>query len=57
MRDEDGPFVAKHFYEKLFEGNTIGVGVVAYALDDAVRALRAKGAPPERWATFIHMGA
>jgi hypothetical protein len=57
MCDEDGPFVAKHFYEKLFEAQTIDADSVAYALDHAVTALRAKGVPPERWATFIHMGA
>jgi hypothetical protein len=56
MRDEDGPFIAKHFYEKLFDGDTIDVDAVPYALDDAVRALRAEKVPPARWATFIHMG-
>jgi hypothetical protein len=57
MRDEDGPFIAKHFYKKLFKGDTIDVTTVPYALDAAITALRESGASPERWATFIHMGA
>jgi hypothetical protein len=57
MRDDDGPFISKHFYEKLFESGTIDVDTVAYALDHAVAALRDSGASPERWATFVHMGA
>jgi hypothetical protein len=57
MGDEDGPYVAKRFYEKLFESESIDVDAVPYALDNAVTALRMNGAPPERWATFIHMGA
>jgi hypothetical protein len=57
MNDEDGPHVARRFYEQLLEGGTVDADSVAYALDDAVRALRMRGVPPERWATFIHMGA
>jgi hypothetical protein len=57
MHDEDGPFIAKHFYAKLFEFDNIDVDAVPRALDHAVKALRDKGASPERWATFIHMGA
>jgi hypothetical protein len=57
MRDDDGPFVSKRFYEKLFDSGIIDVDTVAYALDHAVAALRDSGASPERWATFIHMGA
>jgi hypothetical protein len=57
MHDQDGPYVAKVFYEKLFENNSIDVDAIPYALDYAVSALRTKGVPPERWATFIHMGA
>jgi hypothetical protein len=57
MRDDDGPFISKHFYEKLFESGTIDVDTVAYALDHAVVALRDSKASPERWATFVHMGA
>jgi hypothetical protein len=57
MRDEDGPVVSKAFYEKLFEADTITADAIPYALDHAVRKLRESGAPVERWATFIHVGA
>jgi hypothetical protein len=57
MNDCDGPFVAKTFYKKLFESGTIDLDTIPYALDYAVRALRETGAPPERWATYVHMGA
>jgi hypothetical protein len=57
MDDADGPHVATTFYEKLFEGPSIDVDSVAYALDEAVAELRQKGVPASRWATFIHMGA
>jgi hypothetical protein len=59
MRDEDGPVVAKAFYEKLFEGDTITADAIPRALDHAVRKLRhsEKGVSIERWATFIHVGA
>jgi hypothetical protein len=57
MSDADGPFVAAMFYKKLFEGATMDVDAVPYALDDAVAALRKRGAAPAQWATFIHMGA
>jgi hypothetical protein len=57
MRDEDGPVVAKAFYEKLFEGETITADAIPYALDHAIRKLRESGVPVERWATFIHVGA
>lgn len=57
MNDEDGPFVAREFYQRLFAESVVDVGAVPYALDDAVAALRAKGASPVQWATFIHMGA
>lgn len=57
MRDEDGPFVAQHFYETLFAGPVVDIDSVPYALDSAVTALRVSGAAPARWTTFIHMGA
>jgi hypothetical protein len=57
MADQDGLVVTRHFYEKLFESPTLDVDTVARALDYAVNALRESGAPPERWATFVHMGA
>jgi hypothetical protein len=57
MNDEDGPYVAERFYKKLFEKERIVADDVAYALDYAVTELRRSGVPPERWATFIHVGA
>jgi hypothetical protein len=57
MDDADGPQVAKLFYERLFAEEIITLDTIPYALDYAVAELRKSGAPPERWATFIHMGA
>jgi hypothetical protein len=57
MTDADGPIVAKLFYEKLFAEDIITFDVIPHALDYAVEELRKSGVPPERWATFIHMGA
>jgi hypothetical protein len=57
MGDEDGPQVAKFFYEKLFSKSQISLDDIPYALDYAVGKLKERGVPPERWATFIQMGA
>jgi hypothetical protein len=57
MADNDGPEIAQLFYKELFKRPIISVDSVAFALDHAVTALRQRGIPPERWATFIHMGA
>jgi hypothetical protein len=57
MSDADGPRVAKLFYERLFEGDSVDPEDIPYALDHAVAVLRQSGASPDRWATFIHMGA
>jgi hypothetical protein len=57
MDDADGPYIARKFYQKLFEGPEIEISSVPYALDEAVTALRNKGVPATQWATFIHMGA
>jgi hypothetical protein len=57
MRDKDGPTIAKLFYEKLFAKKQISLDDIPYALDYAVGELRKTGASPERWATFIHVGA
>jgi hypothetical protein len=57
MNDVDGPLVAEMFSEKLFAEETITLDAIPYALDYAVGELRKSGVPPERWATFIHMGA
>jgi hypothetical protein len=57
MGDEDGPEVAKTVYEALFSQETVELDAVPRALDAAVRKLRVQGVAPERWATFIHLGA
>jgi hypothetical protein len=57
MKDADGPTVAKHFYERLFEEDIITVDSIPRALDHAVQKLKENGASADRWATFIHMGA
>jgi hypothetical protein len=57
MGDEDGPGLAEWFYENLMTNETIDTDDAAYALDSAMRGLRAKGVSPRRWAPFIHMGA
>jgi hypothetical protein len=57
MNDADGPQVAKLFYKRLFAEDVIRLDAIPYALDHAVSAMRKSGVPPERWATFIHIGA
>jgi hypothetical protein len=57
MNDADGPTIAASFYKKLFETGVMGRDAIPRALDNAVRELRTSGAPPERWATFMHVGA
>jgi hypothetical protein len=57
IRDDDGPVIARSFYENLFQHDVIDADTIAYALDDAVRQLRESGVEPERWAPFVHMGA
>jgi hypothetical protein len=58
MSDEDGPFIAKHFYEKVYKNpDRFHPDYIPYALDYAVKQLRSSGVPPERWAPFIHLGA
>ena len=57
MCDKDGPTVAQWFYEALLEKEIISLGDIPYALDEAVQKLRETGAGPDRWATYIHIGA
>jgi hypothetical protein len=56
MNDEDGPDVARSFYESLFANEEVDLDGIAYALDDAVAKLRAKGISASRWCLFIHIG-
>ena len=56
MYDRDGPQLAKDFYRKLMK---LGGRYTdsAEALHYALRQLRKRGAGPERWAMFVHLGA
>jgi uncharacterized protein YigE (DUF2233 family) len=56
MHDEDGPNVARWFYEALFARDTLDLDDIAYALDGAIAKLREKRVPASRWAAFIHIG-
>ena len=58
MDDVDGPAVAQIVYEELFsaEAEVLDADVIPYALDLAVRKLRAKGLATSRWAPYVHLG-
>jgi hypothetical protein len=56
MHDQDGPKIARRVYEALFLKNEVDLDDIPYALDEAIEALRASGAPASRWALFMHMG-
>lgn len=58
MADSDGAHVTEVVYSQLYSGDssTLDPDTVAYALDDAMQALRAEGLAPERWAPFMHLG-
>jgi hypothetical protein len=57
MNDTDGPLIAELFYKRLFAEDVITLDVIPYALEYAVAELRKTDVSPDRWATFIHMGA
>jgi CHAT domain-containing protein len=63
MANEDGPDVAKYFYQSMFPKKEKGEPAPYYkrsagALRDAVRKLRKKrGITLERWVNFVHYGA
>jgi hypothetical protein len=57
IADDDGPKVARWFYEELLSNEVVDEDSVAHALDVAVRKLRDSDVPLSRWAPFIHMGA
>ncbi|KAJ7766418.1 CHAT domain-containing protein [Mycena maculata] len=57
MNDQDGPLVAEIFYSYLFrDGQQPKADETANALQLAVRELRNRKVPYERWVPFIHMG-
>ncbi|KAJ7925669.1 CHAT domain-containing protein [Mycena leptocephala] len=57
MNDSDGPTVAEIVYSHLFrDGHEPQATEAAKALQLAVRELRKKNVPYERWVPFIHIG-
>jgi hypothetical protein len=56
MHDADGPKVAQTVYQTIFAADEIDEDTIARAVDVAVLQLRADNVPPERWATFVHIG-
>ncbi|TFK72314.1 hypothetical protein BDN72DRAFT_792696 [Pluteus cervinus] len=57
ISDEHAPFVADRVYEKMFEGGRPDYKRAAYALHDAVQALRKeRGVSFATWLPFIHVG-
>ncbi|KAI9440286.1 hypothetical protein F5148DRAFT_1154061 [Russula earlei] len=60
MADSDGPELVGHFYKSLFSKSESGSAYYersARALRNAMRGLRKKGLPLERWVNFVHYGA
>ena len=60
IADDDGQYLAKYFYESMFSDEREGTPYCersAMALADAVRMLRGRGAPLERWVKYVHFGA
>jgi hypothetical protein len=56
IRDEDGPQIARWFYEELFSKDTLELEDIPRALETATGKLRESGASLIRWAAFVHMG-
>ncbi|KAH8111533.1 TPR-like protein [Phellopilus nigrolimitatus] len=61
MADDDGPFVAKEFYKRMFaeeDSPELGFKRSARALRETVQCLRKRrGMTVERWVNLIHIGA
>lgn len=57
INDSDRPVVAEIFYSHLFRnGRTPDASEAAEALQLAVKELKARHVPYERWAPFVHLG-
>ncbi|KAJ7659016.1 CHAT domain-containing protein [Mycena polygramma] len=57
MNDQDGPTVAELLYSHIFrEGNEPHANDAAEALQLAIKELRTRETPYERWVPFIHIG-
>ncbi|KIJ95338.1 hypothetical protein K443DRAFT_330790 [Laccaria amethystina LaAM-08-1] len=59
MDDKDGPTISKEFYNHIFRhpGRKVDSRDSAEALNLAVKAMRKRGVPLERWIMFVHTGA
>ncbi|KAH9970377.1 CHAT domain-containing protein [Lactifluus volemus] len=60
MADEDGQDLAEDFYKSILSSDEPGVPYYersARALRDAVKKLRSKKVPLERWVNYVHYGA
>ncbi|KAH9957184.1 hypothetical protein BGW80DRAFT_1465985 [Lactifluus volemus] len=60
MADEDGQYLAEDFYKSILSSDEPGVPYYersARALRDAVKNLRCKKVPLERWVNYVHYGA
>ncbi|KAH9962712.1 CHAT domain-containing protein [Lactifluus volemus] len=60
MADEDGQFIVEDFYKSMLSSDEPGVPYherSAQALRDAVKNLRRRGVPLERWVNYVHYGA
>ncbi|KAH8103699.1 CHAT domain-containing protein [Phellopilus nigrolimitatus] len=61
MADDDGPFVAKEFYKRIFaeeDSPELGFKRSARALRETIQRLRKRrGMTVERWVNYIHIGA
>lgn len=57
MDDQDGPLVAEKFYSHLFQdGHQPQASDAAQGLHFAIKELRKRNVPYQRWVPFIHMG-
>jgi hypothetical protein len=56
MNDIDGPFMTERIYQHIFKNGSPDLDTVPLALEDAAKELRESGAPPSRWATYVHLG-
>ena len=59
MADEDGPTISKEFYKYMFRNarNKADLRDSAEALNQAIRTMRKRRVPLERWIMFVHIGA
>ncbi len=58
MNDSDGPVLAEAFYKHMLRNGQENADVrdSAEAVHLATKAMRERGVPIQRWATFIHLG-